>query len=327
MRGGEFAQPWGIPVYKTCLSVHWSWLDFCVLPSSFRKVSPPLGFQTRFAIRSLEDCMLHVSECVWHCYHHYQPLTTLSAKWSFQDFVLWTEYINQWVRTGATGLKLCLCGRQLCLSKICFFFFFFFILFLRYINSEPRSQPWGGQSLIRTYRNGFKKLRKYTLTFHLDVGDGWGHIETFRLFMIAFLGLFVRGFVVVCCFLLREACRQSAAAPSSERFIFTGRWAQTVNIQCKTSRPWAFPADCVVKRLLVEQPAVSVLWLIVVYWHFRLVLVPLWCTREATREGAFDVSEWNVYSGKKKKIFFFLQPHYIYNKMDTKTPKTWEINK
>lgn len=126
MRGGEFAQPWGIPVYKTCLSVHWSWLDFCVLPSSFRKVSPPLGFQTRFAIRSLEDCMLHVSECVWHCYHHYQPLTTLSAKWSFQDFVLWTEYINQWVRTGATGLKLCLCGRQLCLSKICFFFLSFF---------------------------------------------------------------------------------------------------------------------------------------------------------------------------------------------------------
>lgn len=124
MRGGEFAQPWGIPVYKTCLSVHWSWLDFCVLPSSFRKVSPPLGFQTRFAIRSLEDCMLHVSECVWHCYHHYQPLTTLSAKWSFQDFVLWTEYINQWVRTGATGLKLCLCGRQLCLSKICFFFLY-----------------------------------------------------------------------------------------------------------------------------------------------------------------------------------------------------------
>lgn len=173
IRGGEFAQPWGIPVYKTCLSVNWSWLDFCVLPSrSLSKVSPPLGFRTRFAIQSLEDRTLHVPECVWQCYHHYQPLTTLSAEWSFQDFALWTEYINWSEYELELPVWNCVSvgdGRVYLRSAISFF-----TLFLRRISlgaSEPRSQPWGGRSLIRTYRNGFKKIRKYPLTFH------WGRLK------------------------------------------------------------------------------------------------------------------------------------------------------
>lgn len=119
--------------------------------------------------------------------------------------------------------------------------------------------------------------------------------------MITFLGLFLEGFVVVCCAVLREACRTKWSGGYVEQAIHLHGTLST-NRQHpakKTSQLWAFPADCVVKRLLVEQLVVSVWLLIVVYRHLCLVLVPLWCTREAAREAAFDVRRWSVCSEEK----------------------------
>lgn len=146
--------------------------------------------------------------------------------------MLWSEYINWRVPTGATGFKLGLCGRLLCLSIICLFF-------LIHQCGASQRRPVSYQ---KEYRNSFEIKRKDTLD-----KTTWRH-----------LGLNPRR---VCC------CSLWHCAKGGVWSKWSGRTAEQAIYLHQTLSPndqhpaanvtdSGFSADCVVTRSLVEQPLV-----------------------------------------------------------------------